>query len=65
MSLTDNSSFQTAIGKFFINSTYIISRKWESNVFWTQDAEMSLGAIRLFESAREEFFMNSTYNMSR
>ena len=33
MSLTANSSFESARRKFFMNSTYIMSRKWESNVF--------------------------------
>ena len=33
MSLTANSSLKSARGIFFMNSTYIMSRKWESNVF--------------------------------
>ena len=33
MSLTANSSLGSARRKFFMNSTYIISRKYESNVF--------------------------------
>ena len=33
MSLTANSSLGSARRKFFMNSTYIISRKWQSNVF--------------------------------
>ena len=33
MSLTTISSVEWARGKFFMNSTYIMSRKWESNVF--------------------------------
>ena len=33
MSLTANSWFESARRKFFMNSTYIISRKQESNVF--------------------------------
>ena len=33
MSLTANSSLKSAIRKFFMNSTYIMSRKLESNVF--------------------------------
>ena len=32
MSLTDISSFDWARRKFFVNSTYIMSRKLESNV---------------------------------
>ena len=34
MSLTANSSFESAKRKFIINSTCIMSRKKESNVFW-------------------------------
>ena len=34
MSLTVKSSLESARRKFFINSTYIISKKQESNVFW-------------------------------
>ena len=33
MSLTANSSLRSAKRKFFMNSTYIMSRRWESNVF--------------------------------
>ena len=33
MSLLTISLFESARRKFFMNSTYIISRKWESNVF--------------------------------
>ena len=33
MSLTANSSLESARKKFFMNSTYVLSRKWESNVF--------------------------------
>ena len=33
MSLTANSSVESARGKFLMNSTYIMSRKLESNVF--------------------------------
>ena len=33
MSLTANSSLEWARRKFFMNSTYIMSRKQESNVF--------------------------------
>ena len=34
MSLTANSFVESARRKFFMNSTYIMSRKLESNVFW-------------------------------
>ena len=33
MSLTANSSLKSARREFFMNSTYIMSRKFESNVF--------------------------------
>ena len=33
MSLTTNSSLESGRRKFFMNSTYIMSRKSESNVF--------------------------------
>ena len=33
MSLTTISSLESTRGKFFMNSTYIMSRKFESNVF--------------------------------
>ena len=33
MSLTATSSLESVTRKFFMNSTYIMSRKWESNVF--------------------------------
>ena len=33
MILTPMSSLESAKKKFFMNSTYIMSRKWESNVF--------------------------------
>ena len=33
MTLTPLSSLESAKKKFFMNSTYIMSKKWESNVF--------------------------------
>ena len=33
MTLTAISSIESARRKFFMNSTYIMSRKWESNAF--------------------------------
>ena len=33
MSLTAISTRESARRKFFMNQTYILSRKWESNVF--------------------------------
>ena len=34
MTLTAISLLESVRKKFFMNSTYIMSRKWESNVFW-------------------------------
>ena len=65
MSLTAISSLQSARRKFFMNSTYIMSRKYETNVFGFGEAEMSLTAIRTLESARRKFFMKPTYIMSK
>ena len=64
MSVTAMSLLESARRKFFMNSTYIMSRKWDSNLFGAQEAEMSLTATCLLESARRKFFMNSTYIMS-
>ena len=33
--------------------------------FWTQEAEISLTAISLFESVGAKLFMNSTHNMCK
>ena len=51
--------------KFFMNSTYIMSRKVGIKRFWAQEAKMSLTANSSLRSARRKFFMNSTYIMSR
>ena len=65
MSLTTISSLESARRKFFINSTYIMSKEWESNVFWAQEAEMSLTAKSSLESAIRKFFINLRCIMSR
>ena len=65
MSLTPLSSLESARQKFLMNSTYIMSRKWESNAFWAHEAEMTLTPLSSLESARQKFLMNSTYIMSR
>ena len=64
MSLTAISSLKSARRKFFMNSTYHVS-KVGINRFWAHEAEMSLTAISSLQSAREKFLMNSTYIMSR
>ena len=65
MTLTPLSSLESARKKFLMNSTYTMSRKWKSNVFCAQEAEMTLTPICSLESARKKFLMNSTYIMSR
>ena len=40
MTLTPLSSPESARKKFLMNSTYIMSRKWESNVFGLIEAQM-------------------------
>ena len=41
-----------------------MSRKWESNVFGLQEAEMTLTPISSLESARKKILMKSTYIIS-
>ena len=43
MSLTAISSLESARKKFFMNSTYIMSRKEGIKRFWAQEAEMMSG----------------------
>ena len=64
MSLTAISSLESERRKFFMNSTYIMSRKKESNVFGSGGRNES-NSHQLAESARRKFFINSTYIMSR
>ena len=65
MSLTAMCLLESASRKFFMNPTYIMSRKEGFKRFWAQEAEMSLTAMILLESARRKFFMKSTCIMSR
>ena len=65
MTLTAISLLESVKKKFLMNSTYIMSRKWESNLFLAQAAEMTLTAISSLESVRKKFLMNSTYIMTR
>ena len=51
--------------KFFMNSTYIMSRKKNFKRFWAQEGELSQTANTSLESATGKFSMNSTYIMSR
>ena len=64
MSLTAISSLESAREKFFMNSTYIMSRI-RNQMQLAQEDEMSLKANSSLESARRKFFMKSTYIMSR
>ena len=64
MTLTPLSSLESARKKFFMNATYVMSRKWEST-FFAQKAEMTLTPLSSLESGRKKFYMNSTYIMSR
>ena len=64
VSLTAISSLESARRKFFMNTTEMMSRKYESNVFGLRKAEMTLTLNSSLESARRKFFMNSTYIMS-
>ena len=60
MTRTAMSSLESARRKFFMNSTNIMSRKKESNVFGLRRP-----AFSLLESARRKFFMKWTNIMSR
>ena len=64
MTLTANSSQESARRKFFMNTTYIMSRK-RNQRFWAQETQMTLTANSSKESARRKFYMNSTYILSR
>ena len=64
MSLTAMYLQEWAKRKFFMNSTYIMSRIGFTR-FRAQEAEMSLTAMYLQQSTKRKFFMNSTYIMSR
>ena len=56
MTLTAISLLESATRKFFMNSTYIMSRKQESNVFGAQEAEMSLTAYQLARIGEKKNF---------
>ena len=55
MTLTPLCSLESAGKKFLMNSTYIMSRKWESNVFGLRRTEMTLTPLSSLESARKKF----------
>ena len=64
MTLTPLSSLESARKKFLMNSTYIMSRKWESNVFCSGRRNDS-NTAQFARIGEQKFFMNSTYIMSR
>ena len=64
MRLTAMHMQESARRKFFMNSTYIMSRNIKIQPFLAQEAEISLTAMYLQESASRKFFMNPTYIMS-
>ena len=60
MSLTAISSLESARRKFFMNSTYIMSRKVESNVFVLRRPKMSfLTAKRFWAGGRNRLTISS------
>ena len=70
MTLTPLSSLESARKKFLMNSTYIMSRKLESNVFGNQtflgSGDRNDSNTALFARIGEKIFlMNWTYIMSR
>ena len=77
MSLAAISSLESARRKFFMNSTYILSRKWESNVFESARGKFFMleenmcknrnesNSHKLARIGEKKFFMNSTENMCK
>ena len=64
MTLTPLSSPEWARKKFLMNSTYIMSRKWELNVFRLGGRNDS-NTAQFARIRKKKFLMNSTYIMSR
>ena len=65
MTLTAICSLESDRRKFFMNSTYIMSRKYESNLFGLRRPYLTPTAISSLESERGKFFINPTKIMSR
>ena len=63
MSITANSSLESARRKFFHELN--VHHVWKEGIkrFWAQEAKMSLSAKSSPQSTRRKFFMNSTYTM--
>ena len=60
MTLTPLCSIESAREKFLMNSTYIMSRKWDQTFlgikhFWAQETEMIVTPISSLESVRKNF----------
>ena len=64
MTLTAISSLESVRKKFFMNLTYIMSRKWESKVFGSGGRNDS-NTHQFARIVGKKFLMNSTYIMSR
>ena len=64
MSLTAISWLESARRKFFMNSTYIMSRKW-NQTFLGSGGRNESNSHQLARIGEKKFFMNSTYIMSR
>ena len=65
MSLKEISSLVSARRKFFMNSTYIMSKSIGIKRFFCSGGQNVLTANSSLESARRKFFINSTCIMSR
>ena len=64
MTLTPLSSHESARKEFLMNSTYIMSGKWESTFLGSGDRNDS-NTAQFSRMGEKKFFMNSTYIMSR
>ena len=67
MTLTPLSSLESARKKFLMNSTYIMSRKWESKnqTFLGSGGRNDSNTALFARIGEKKFLMNSTYIMSR
>ena len=63
MSLTTNTSLESARRKFFMNSTYMMCRSW-IETFLGSGGQNESNSQYPVESARRKFLMNWTYIMS-
>ena len=65
MTLTLISSLESARKKFFMNSTYIMSRKWESNVFFGSGGRNDSNTHQFARIGDNKIFDELDYIMSR